>query len=556
MRSLLNFFQEFKPKSLSCLQEGYSKKILYDDLIAGISIGIISLPLVMAFAIASGLPPERGLFTGIVGGLLVSLLGGSRFQIAGPTGAFVVIVYGIVDRHGYEGLALATWMAGGLMILFGLLKAGRLLKYIPFPVVVGFTAGIALTLFSSQMKDFFGLPIANLSPDFVEKWSQYFYTFQDWNPIAFVIGLGSLALIFILKAKFPKIPGIVASITLGTFIVWALELPVETIQTKFGAIPSMLPAPTLSFFSWEKLAELFPDAVTVALLASVESVLSCSVADGMTGRRHHSNTELFAQGIGNLGSALFGGIPVTGAVARTAANIRIGAKTPLAGIVHAVTLFLFMLFLAEETAKIPLACLASSLIYIAWGMCEKAHVFAIFKGPKSDILLLLASFLLTVFVDLTVAVEGGVVLAAILFMKKMTDSTDIKETRLIFQETLPENVAVFEVNGPLFYSIAHSLDDRIYSQCKTPEILILHLKAVPLIDASGIHALKELIRSSELKGIKLLISGVNKKQEALLQKTGIGKQHLFNNFQEALHYGRSLSTSLSIDPLAQVQEEN
>lgn len=540
MKSLLTFLQEFKPKSFVCFQEGYSKKTLYNDLIAGISIGIISLPLVMAFAIASGLPPERGLFTGIIGGLLVSLLGGSRFQIAGPTGAFVVIVYGIVDRHGYEGLALATLMAGILMLLFGLLKAGRLLKYIPFPVVVGFTAGIALSLFSSQIKDFFGLPIADLSPEFVEKWTQYFYTFHEWNPWAFAIGFGSLAFIFILKAKFPKIPGIVASIALGTLIVWFFELPVETIQTKFGAIPSMLPAPSLSFFTLENLVLLFPDAMTVALLASVESILSCSIADGMTGRRHHSNTELLAQGLGNIGSALFGGIPVTGAVARTAANIRIGAKTPLAGIVHALTLFLFMVFLAEETAKIPLACLASSLIYIAWGMSEKAHVFAIFKGPKSDILLLAASFLLTVFVDLTVAVEGGVVLAAILFMKKMTDSTDIKETKLISQDNIPDNVAVFEVNGPLFYTIAHSLDDRIYSQCKTPEILILHLTSVPLIDASGIHALKELARSSKLKGIKLLISGINKKHETLFLKTGlekeIGKNHLFKNFQEALHF--------------------
>lgn len=534
----LNFFQEFKPKSYTCLQEGYSKKTLYNDLVAGISIGVISLPLVMAFAIASGLPPERGLFTGIIGGLIVSLLGGSRFQIAGPTGAFVVIVYGIVERHGYEGLVLSTLMAGGIMILFALLKAGRLLKFIPFPVTIGFTAGIAVSLFSSQIKDFLGLPIQQASPDFIEKWMQYYYNFPDWNPWAFAIGLGSLALIFILKVKFPKIPGIVASITLGTLIVYYFELPVETIQTKFGAIPSMLPAPSLSFFSWDKVYLLLPDALTIALLSSIESILSCSIADGMTGSRHRSNTELLAQGLGNIGSAIFGGIPVTGAIARTAANIKIGAKTPLSGIIHAITLFLFMVFFADETAKIPLACLASSLIYIAWGMSEKAHVLAIFRGPKSDVLLLAASFLLTVFVDLTVAVEGGVVLAAILFMKKMTDNSDVKETRLISQEDIPENVAVFEVNGPLFYGIAHSLDERIYSQCKTPEILILHLNHVPLIDASGIHALKELIHSSELKGIRLLISGVNKKHENLFQTTGIeqamGRERIFKNFQEAL----------------------
>ena len=388
----LSFFQEFKPKSYICLQEGYSKKTLYNDLIAGLSIGIISLPLVMAFAIASGLPPERGLFTGIVGGLLVSLLGGSRFQIGGPTGAFVVVVFGIAERHGYEGLALSTLMAGGMLILFGLLKAGRLLKFIPFPVIIGFTAGIALSLFSSQFKDFLGLPIEQASPEFIEKWTQYIQHLFSWNPWAFSIGFGCLVLIFIFKAAFPKIPGIAFAITLESAIVYFFDLPVETIQTKFGVIPSMLPTLSLSFFSWDKLLPLLPDALTVALLASVESILSCSVADGMTGSRHHPNTELLAQGIGNIGSAIFGGMPVTGAIARTAANIKIGAKTPLSGMVHALTLFLFMVFLADETAKIPLASLAAALMYIAWNMSEKTHVLAICRGPKSDILLLAVSF--------------------------------------------------------------------------------------------------------------------------------------------------------------------
>lgn len=547
----LHFFQDFIPASFDCFQKDYTKKTLYHDIVAGLSIGIISLPLVMAFAIASGLPPERGLFTGIVGGLLVSLLGGSRFQIAGPTGAFVVIVYGIVERHGYEGLALSTLMAGGLLILFGLAKAGRLLKYIPFPVIVGFTAGIALSLFSSQIKDFFGLPIAQASPDFIEKWTQYFYNFPDWNPWASAIGLGCLALIFLFKAIFPKVPGMVAAIGFASLLVYLLDLPVETIQTRFGAIPSMLPAPSLSFFSWEKLYLLFPDALTVALLSSIESVLSCSVADGMTGTRHNPNTELLSQGIANAGSALFGGIPVTGAIARTAANIKIGARTPLAGIIHAATLFFFMVFLADETAKIPLTALAASLMYIAWSMSERAHIKAIFKGPKSDILLLASSFILTVLVDITVAVEVGVVIAALLFTKKMADHTEVKEAREhpISQEELPEHVAVFEVTGPLFYGIALSFNDRIYAQIEKPEILILRLDQVTLIDASGIHALHELIHTSKSKGIKLFITGVNGKHEALFRKTGIeqavGRECLFSDFSSAL--AKSVSTLHTCD---------
>lgn len=520
---VLNFFQEFKPKSLTCFQEGYSKEFFYNDLIAGISIGIISLPLVMAFAIASGLPPERGLFTGIVGGLLVSLLGGSRFQIAGPTGAFVVIVYGIVEQHGYEGLALSTLMAGGLLLVFGFLKAGRLLKYIPFPVITGFTAGIALNLFCAQLKDFFGLPIQQVSPGFIDKWIQYSYNFQDGNAWAFGIGSGCLALIFILKAVFPKIPGIVVAIGLGTAAAHFLNLPVETVQTKFGLIPSMLPAPSISFFSWDKLSLLFPDAMTIALLAAVESILSCSVADGMTKSRHRPNAELFAQGIANLIVPIFGGIPVTGAIARTAANIRIGAKSSLAGIIHAATLFFFMVFLADETSKIPLATLAAALMYIAWNMVEKAHAIAICNSSKSDMLLLASSFLLTVLVDLTVAVQVGVVLAALLFMKKMSDTTKIHATR---PENTPENVAVFEINGPLFYGIAHSLEDQIYSQCQNPKVLILQLHNVPHIDASGIYALEALSLSCKTRGIQLLISGVKESHKDLFFKTGLQERLL------------------------------
>jgi SulP family sulfate permease len=559
LKKILINISEFTPKSWICLKEGYTKESLFHDVMAGITVGIISLPLTMAFAIASGLGPERGLYTGIIAGFIISLLGGSRVQIGGPTGAFVVIIYSAVERHGYEGLALATLIAGFFMIILAIARAGVLLKFIPYPVTTGFTAAIALNIFSSQVKDLFGLPLSHVPADFIEKWTLYFEHFSGWNPHALTLGLISLGLIFFLRSFFPKVPGAVVVVALGGLAVYFLHIPVETIQTKFGAIPNHLEFPTLPFFSLEKIQAVFPDAIAITLLGSIESLLSAVVADGMTGHRHRSNTELFAQGIANIASSCTGGIPATGAIARTAANVKLGAKTPLAGMIHSITLLIFILFFGALAVEIPLPVLAAILTYIAWNMSERAHIVAICKGPRSEILVLTVTFTFTVLFDLTVALQAGVILSAILFLKNMTDTTSVKVAKLILEEEradqnqdsdlilrtdVPEGVAIFEMNGPLFFGSALALSDQLYLLRPDPEVFILRLHKVPLIDTSGIQALKEFAATCKKRHITFLISGVHDDKKALFAKTGldheVGKHNLYPHFQQALEAAKRI----------------
>lgn len=550
-------FQDYIPKVVLCFREGYSKKYFFNDLFAGISVGVIALPLALAFAIGSGVPPERGLFTAIVAGFLISLLGGSRVQIGGPTGAFVVVVYTIIQKHGYDGLAVATIIAGILMILMGIARFGIFLKFIPFPVTTGFTTGIALVIFTSQIKDFFGLQIEKVPPQFLEKCTLFCTQAYTWNKWAFIVALSTLISIFVLRRYFPRLPGAIVAIIFATAASYIFGLPIETIESKFGEIPRMLPTPSFPHISYELIKNVFPDAITIALLGAIESLLSAVVADGMTGTRHRSNCELIAQGLANIGSIIFGGIPATGAIARTSANIKMGAKTPVAGMIHAVTLLLLMLLLAPLAAKIPLCALSAVLIYVAWNMSELGHFIEILKSQRSEAIILLITFLLTVLIDLSVAVQVGVILAAVVFVKKMADNTSVEVCRILidendneapqlrdsdilFRKDIPEDVTVFEINGPFFYSVADLLSETLIRLDKTPRVFILRMRKVPIVDTTGIRALKEFQLKCKQKGITFLLSGVSEKIREKFKDTSvelsIGKEHIFPDINSALSY--------------------
>jgi SulP family sulfate permease len=555
-------YKDFIPKSIVCFREGYSREYFFNDLFAGISVGVIALPLALAFAIGSGVTPEKGLFTAIVAGFLISLLGGSRVQIAGPTGAFVVVIYAIIQKHGYDGLALATLIAAVLMILMGLARFGVLLKFIPYPVTTGFTTGIAFVILFSQIKDFFGLEAEKIPPEFLEKCNLYCQIAHTWNLWALLIAAITTALIFILRHYRPRWPVVIIAITITTAATYFFHLPIETIESKFGEIPKVLPSPGLPHFSYELFKQVFPDAITIALLGAIESLLSAVVADGMIGTRHKSNTELIAQGLGNIGSVVFGGIPATGAIARTSANIRMGAKTPMAGMIHAITLLLLMLFLAPLAGKIPLAALAGVLVFVAWNMSELPHFFEILKGHKGDAIILLITFLLTVFIDLTVAVQVGVILAAMVFLKRMTDNTTVDVCRSLMQENndengdvngsdaenlklkdVPADVAVFEIRGPFFYSVSDLLDEALLRLGYTPRVFILRMHRTPLIDATGLNAIKKFALKCRKMGIVFVISDVDENHEELFSKAGVteavGTDRIFTDIDEALAFIKS-----------------
>lgn len=552
-------YKDFIPKTVICLKEGYSKKLFFDDLFAGVSVGIIALPLALAFAIGAGVEPGRGLYTAIIAGFVISLLGGSRVQIGGPTGAFVIIIYSIVQRHGYDGLAIATFLAGIMIVLLGFARGGVLLKFIPYPVTTGFTSGIALVIFSSQLKDFFGLNMEAVPPEFLQKCKEYCLFAHSWNPWAFGLSMGTLIVIFVLRHYYPRLPGVILAVIAATTLAYFFQMPVQTIQDKFGEIPRTLPLPSLPTFSYDKIIDVFPEAISIALLAAIESLLSAMVADGMTGQRHRSNCELVAQGFANIGSILFGGIPATGAIARTTANIKLGAKTPFAGIIHSITLLLFMLFFAPLAAKIPLGVLSAILVYIAWNMSEIPHFVGILKSKSSEAIVLIITFLLTVLVDLTVAVQIGVLLAALLFVKRMTDSTtvevcellikenaheypELNDGDLLFRKDVPDFVAIFEIKGPFFYSVSHLLDDALMQLDKLPRYFILRLQKVPLIDSTGVKAMKSFAAKCHQKGILFLLSGVKPDIAKVLHKNSIektvGKNHIFSNIKAALDYAR------------------
>ena len=495
---------EFVPKLFTLWRAGIVRRRLRKDILAGVIVGIVALPLAIAFGIASGGTPEKGLITAVIAGFTISAFGGSRVQIGGPTGAFIVIVYGIVQKHGVEGLTIATFMAGALIVLMGLLRFGQLLKYFPHTLVVGFTSGIAVIIFSSQVKDLLGLEMGAVPSDFLEKWTAYAGRFATVNPWALAIGIATV-LIVVFSTKVTRLlPGPMVAILLTTAAVTLFQLPVTTIEQQFGAIPRALPMPAFHAVSLGTLRELIQPALAIALLGSIESLLSAVVADGMIGGRHRSNMELVAQGGANMLSALFGGIPATGAIARTATNVKNGGRTPVAGIVHAITLLVIMLAAAPLAGKIPLACLAGILLVVAYNMSEWRSFLVALKGNRYDAAVLLVTFLLTVVFDLVIAIEVGMVLAAFLFMKRMSDITDMKpvlgaangEEHLFDEEVgaLPGHVLLFEISGPLFFGAAQKFRDVLGEINDRHRVVVLRMRQVPLVDATGLHRLGGIVK--------------------------------------------------------------
>jgi SulP family sulfate permease len=548
--------RRLEPKLFTILREGYSKEQFISDLTAGVIVGVVALPLAIAFAIASGVKPEQGLYTAVIAGFIVSVLGGSRVQIAGPTGAFIVIVYGIVQQYGYEGLALATVMAGIFLIIMGVARLGTLLKFIPYPLTVGFTSGIALIIFSSQIKDFLGLHIQNLPADFTEKWIVYAENFRTFDVNALIVGLGSLILILLWPRVTHRIPGPLVAILFATAAVQLLEVPVETIGSRFGNVPTTLPAPRIPQVSWQTITSLVSPAITIALLGAIESLLSAVVADGMTRTRHRSNMELIAQGAANIVSPLFGGLPATGAIARTATNVKNGGRTPLAGIIHAVTLFLIMLFFGHWATLIPLPTLAAILIVVAYNMSEWHSFLKVLRSPRSDVAVMLVTFALTVIVDLTVAIEVGILLAALLFMRRMSEvsqvnaiTRDLQEEReeeeaLPSRRLFPEGVEVFEVYGTLFFGAVDQFTESMRFLEKRPRVLILETRNLLAIDATGLHAIEELIHQLSQQRTHFIISGIHKQPLFAMQQAGIldrlGEDNVCGNLDLALERAHSL----------------
>lgn len=532
----------FKPKLFAVLKLGYTKEQFTKDLFAGIIVGIVALPLAIAFAVASGVSPEKGLITAVVAGFIISFLGGSRVQIGGPTGAFIVIVYGVLQQYGFDGLLISTILAGILLIIFGILKLGVLLKYIPHPLIVGFTSGIALVIFSTQIKDALGLNIEKVPSEFVHKWSVYWEHLSTFSPYALGITLATILITVYFKKITTKIPGSFVAIILVTFFVQFFEAPVSTIETVFGSIPQ-----TISFhiphIDFSNIQMYIAPALTIALLGGIESLLSAVVSDGMIGSKHQSNTELVAQGIANVVTPFFGGIPATGAIARTATNVKNGARTPVAGIIHAITLLCIMLFVGNWAKLIPMSCLAGILIVVSYNMSEWRSFVNIFRGSAFDILILVVTFLLTVFVDLTVAIEVGVVLASLLFMKRMSDASMItKETidKDILENYayLPKELAIYEISGPFFFGSAKSYCSTLREIGSKSKVLIIRMRHVPFVDATAIHNLRDVITELQHDGIKIILSGVNEQVYTELEKNRIvflvGKHNVASTFDKAL----------------------
>jgi SulP family sulfate permease len=550
----------FKPKLFDTLK-GYNRQQFTKDLMAGLIVGLVALPLAIAFAIASGVSPEKGLYTAIVAGFIISALGGSRVQIGGPTGAFIVIVYGIVQVHGINGLIIATFMAGVLLIAMGFARLGSVIKFIPYPLITGFTSGIALIILSSQVKDFLGLKMGAVPADFIAKWESYLRFFGTIDPYTVLTGTATVGIIVFWPKVTHKVPGSLIAILVTTAAMQLLHLPIETIGSRFGAIPASLPRPAVPHLDLTTIRNLIRPAFTIALLGGIESLLSAVVSDGMIGGNHRSNMELVAQGTANIFSSIFGGIPATGAIARTATNVKNGGRTPVAGMVHAVTLFLVLLVFGRWAALIPMATLAGILVVVAYNMSEWRHFVSILKGPKSDRVILLTTFLLTVLVDLTVAIEIGVILASLLFMRNMIKFSGVRaltkemeekdegdEKELLENYTVPENVEIFEINGPLFFGAAYKFKDAMRLIEKPPKVLIIRMRKVPIIDATGIKILREVYRDSQQRGTKLILSEVHSGQimEELKKARllfAIGKANITDTFQEAVDRGEAVLTA-------------
>lgn len=545
--------KEFTPKFFTLLKEGISKKQISKDILSGIIVGIVALPLAIAFAIASGVSPEKGLITAIIAGIVISVLSGSRVQIGGPTGAFIIIIYAIVQEHGVGGLTIATFMAGFIIMGFGFARLGNYLKFIPYPLIVGFTSGIAVIIFTSQINDFFGLQIQSVPADFVEKWAVYFQNFQHFNWLAFAIALGTVIITLKFYKITSKIPGSLVAIVLSTLVVHYFQFPVDTIESSFGEIPNKLSMPEIPNISFEIIQKLIQPAIAIALLGSIESLLSAVVADGMTGGRHRSNMELVAQGVGNIFSGLFGGIPATGAIARTATNIKNGGRTPIAGITHALVLLLIMLLFAPVAKLIPLSCLAGILVVVAWHMSEWKQFRALLKSNRMDILVLLTTFFLTVFFDLILAIEIGMILSSFIFMKRMSESTSIKNVQNLFVSNekygeqlfeeeiphIPKDTMLYEINGPLFFGASQKFQEFLTDLNYTPKVLILRMRNVPFIDATGINRLKEFHQTLKAAGTTIVISGANPLVKEEFFKSGIYKfieeENILENITDAVN---------------------
>ena len=561
---------EFKPKLFSTLKN-YNRKQFTTDLLAGIIVGIVALPLAIAFGIASGVTPEKGIITAIVAGLVVSVFGGSKVQIGGPTGAFIIIIYGIIQQYGFEGLTIATLMAGVFLILFGILHLGTIIKYIPYPIVVGFTSGIALTIFTTQIKDLFGLTMESVPSDFIEKWIAYVGSFPtiDWWSAG--VGVLSVAVIALWpkisrRSAVGKLPGSLIAIilmTIGALLLkqYAGVTSIETIGDRFS-ISNQLPGAQVPSLTWEVIKGLVSPAITIAILGAIESLLSATVADGVIGDRHHSNNELIAQGFANLASPIFGGIPATGAIARTMTNINNGGRTPVAGIIHAAVLLLIFLFLMPLAQYIPMACLAGVLVIVSYNMSGWRSFFSIMKNPKSDIIVLWVTFLLTVIFDLTIAIEVGLLCACLLFMRRMAETTDVKvisdeidpaEEDSDFQLgnlehlTIPEGVEVYEINGPYFFGAGNRFEEimgALRHQRQHPKVRIIRMRKVPFVDSTGIHNLTNLCLMSQGEGIQVVLSGVNPKVQAVLHKAGfdtmLGEENICSHINIALERAKQL----------------
>ncbi len=538
----------FKPKLYSLLKSGINSKQIRADILSGIVVGIIALPLSIAFAVASGVSPEKGIITAIIAGFIIATLGGSRVQIGGPTGAFIVIVFGIVEKYGFEGLVISTILSGILLIIFGLLKLGALLKYFPYPLIVGFTSGIAVIIFSTQVKDALGLDIQKVPSGFTEKWTVYFSHISELSIYPTAITIATILLVVYTVKITRKVPGAFIAIILFTVLVQVLDIPVTTIETFFGDIPTTInfSIPNLDL---NHISVYFAPALVIALLGSIESLLSAVVSDGMIGGNHRSNTELIAQGIANIVTPFFGGIPATGAIARTATNVKNGGRTPIAGIVHAITLLLIMLLMGKWAKLIPMSCLAGILIVVAYNMSEWRSFISILKGSYFDIIILLTTFLLTVFVDLTVAIEIGIVLSALLFMKRMADiglkiPTEIDSDLINDYSSLPKNINIYEISGPLFFGSAKRYTETLKTMGYKSNILIIRMRHVPFIDATGFQNLKNVIATLNNDGVVILFSGINEKSliknDIKKLEVLIGSTHVFDTFKAAVTYAMSI----------------
>ena len=561
---------DFKPKIVSAIKN-YNRQTLMADVMAGIIVGIVALPLAIAFGIASGVSPEKGIITAIVAGLMISLFGGSKVQIGGPTGAFIVIVYGIIQQYGIQGLTIATLMAGVFLIMLGVLRLGTIIKYIPYPIVVGFTSGIAVTIFTTQVKDLLGMQMDTVPSDFIEKWGAYIYNIGNIDPWSALVGIVSVALIAVwpLLARLfhlsplKALPGSLVAIVVMTVAVLLLKeyadvTTVETIGDRFS-INSTLPGAVVPELSWETIKGLVGPAVTIAVLGAIESLLSATVADGVIGDHHNSNTELIGQGIANLASPLFGGIPATGAIARTMTNINNGGRTPVAGIVHAFVLLLIFLFLMPLAQYIPMACLAGVLVVVSYGMSGWRSFLALMRNPKSDVTVLLLTFFLTIIFDLTVAIEFGLICACLLFMRRMAETTDVHavldeidlnedadmERGNLEHLTIPEGVEVYEINGPYFFGAGNRFEDIMARYGSRPKVRIIRMRKVPFIDSTGLHNLENMCLMSQKEGITIVLSGVNEKVDAVLRRNNfeklLGAENICNHIDLALTRAREIA---------------